>query len=144
MYFIILKVNTYVYNYVFIFSPLSICRSNSAKFYVLVRTFQKKLLTLAVTMSQIAKSKGPILTVDHFKGCLLGALLGDCIGGEFEGREDVSLGHFQMFFINLRSEDFLEEYNLGKNRYLVYQSFPLVLMTQGLGALVKYIEFRLH
>ncbi|KAI5705659.1 hypothetical protein M8J75_000677 [Diaphorina citri] len=59
-----------------------------------------------------SKESTVAISVDYFKGCLLGALLGDCIGGVFEGREDVSIGHFQMFFLNLTDEDFREEFDM--------------------------------
>ncbi|XP_076833635.1 ADP-ribosylhydrolase ARH3 [Brachyhypopomus gauderio] len=45
-------------------------------------------MTSAVKLSALA---GPVSTLYRFRGALVGAVLGDCIGGEFEGAEDVPM-----------------------------------------------------
>ncbi|KAL6477994.1 hypothetical protein MHYP_G00138290 [Metynnis hypsauchen] len=41
--------------------------------------------------ARIAAVGGPVSTLSRFRGALVGAVLGDCVGGEFEGAEDVPL-----------------------------------------------------
>lgn len=65
----------------------------------------------ASTMSQTGIAEESLVSVDHFKGCLLGALLGDCMGAVFEGGENVPLEDYQTFFNGLHDNDLFCESN---------------------------------
>lgn len=42
-------------------------------------------------MSAAARVAAPVMMLSRFRGALVGSVLGDCIGGEFEGAVDVPL-----------------------------------------------------
>ena len=42
-------------------------------------------------MAVRAVSAGGMASLSRFKGALVGAVLGDCVGGEFEGAEEVPM-----------------------------------------------------
>ena len=43
------------------------------------------------TMAVRAVGVGGMASLSRFKGALVGAVLGDCVGGEFEGAEEVPM-----------------------------------------------------
>ncbi|KAL1460980.1 hypothetical protein WDU94_012914 [Cyamophila willieti] len=56
-------------------------------------------------MSTSTQTCVPNITVDQFKGCLLAALLGDCIGALFEGKQEVPMEDLDDLFQDLVNEE---------------------------------------
>uniref|UniRef100_A0A8D8R1U4 ADP-ribosylhydrolase ARH3 n=2 Tax=Cacopsylla melanoneura TaxID=428564 RepID=A0A8D8R1U4_9HEMI len=57
------------------------------------------------TSTSSTQPKDSKISVDYFIGCLLGALLGDCIGALFEGQQDVPMESVEDLFQDLTNED---------------------------------------
>ena len=54
--------------------------------------------------ARIAAIGGPVSTLSRFRGALVGAVLGDCVGGEFEGAEDVPLDRVRQHLSGLEDD----------------------------------------
>ncbi|KAK7905256.1 hypothetical protein WMY93_017863 [Mugilogobius chulae] len=46
---------------------------------------------MAVTAARVMAAGGPVASLSRFRGALVAGVLGDCIGGEFEGAEEVPM-----------------------------------------------------
>lgn len=68
----------------------------------------------------MCESKDSTVSVEYFSGCLLGALLGDCLGGPFEG-EDTCPDEVQMYFdVKAGETRGMLEFSIFKEPFLVH------------------------
>ena len=59
---------------------------------------------MAVTAGRAIGAGGPA-SIARFRGALVGAVLGDCVGGEFEGAEEVPMDRVLQHLNGLQDED---------------------------------------
>lgn len=54
--------------------------------------------------ARLAAAGAPVSLLSRFRGALVASVLGDCVGGEFEGAEDVPLDRVLQYLSGLEDE----------------------------------------